>query len=263
MTQATAIPPTQPGVSDTEHAFRHALLQADVAVPDGLHDGQGRAAGRRYAVYRNNVVVSLREALETGFSAVASLIGAERFAIVARAYIAQNPPSSARMMLYGGGFAGFLAGFEPLKSFGYLSDVARLEYAIRRSYHAQDAAPLDVARLAALDEAALASARFALAPSVRIIQSHWPIHAIHQFALDGGEKPPATAQDVLVARPEFDPVARVLPAGGAAFFAALAKQDSFARAAEAAGPDFDLNQTLSLALETGALTDIFLEGTSS
>ena len=63
-------------MSVTQTEFRSAILDPDVARPAGLVDGQGRAAGRRFDVYRNNVAVSLSEALETAFPVIAKLVGA-------------------------------------------------------------------------------------------------------------------------------------------------------------------------------------------
>jgi len=241
----------------TQTAFREALLDGAQPVPDGLTDGAGRPAGRRYAVYRNNVAVALREALETGFPACVSLIGAENFAKVAGLYLRQSPPASPLMMHYGADFPAFLAEFPPLQHIGYLADIARLELAMRHSYHAADATPLDPTRLQGLSEEALMSAQLVLAPATRLIRTPWPLLQIYRFAtVPGSPKPQATPEDVLITRTEFDPQPHALPPGGGAFVAALAAGQPFGAAMDAAGDDFDLPATLSLLLTQGALTDL-------
>ena len=237
----------------TQDLFRARLFDAAQPVPEGLLDGAGRPAGRRFAVYRNNVAVSLRAALETGFPAVRSLIGAENFAYAAGLYLRRDLPETPILSQYGAGFPAFLEAQAPLQRWGYLGDVARLELALRRAYHAGDATPIDPQALR-MDEAALMAARFTLAPAVQIMRSRWPIHAIRAFALgESRDKPHAEAEDVIVMRPEFDPVLRVLPRGGADFVAALQAGGPFADALDAAGEDFDLPACLTLLLEGGAL----------
>lgn len=243
--------------------FRRAMLAPDQPVPEGLTDGAGRPAGRRFAVYRNNVAVSLTEALETGFPAVRSLIGAENFKKVAGLYLRAHPPSSPLMMQYGADFPTFLSDFRPLAHIGYLADVARLELALRQSYHAADADPLDAARLDGLPPERLFAARVTLAPALRLIRSPWPLHAIWAYATQkDAPKPHPTPQDVLITRPGFDPVAQPLPKGGAAFIAALSRRQTLGQAHEAAThetPDFDLGPVFALLLTGAALTDLHHE----
>ena len=81
----------------TQSAFRAALMDAEKPTPDGLTDGQGRPAGKRFAIYRNNVAISLTEALTESFPVVQKLIGQENFRNIAGLYIRQNPPRSPMM----------------------------------------------------------------------------------------------------------------------------------------------------------------------
>jgi len=49
----------------SQHSFSQALLAPDLPIPEGLTDGQGAPAGKRFAVYRNNVTLII--AVATGF----------------------------------------------------------------------------------------------------------------------------------------------------------------------------------------------------
>lgn len=243
----------------SQSAFRQSLLDGTQPVPDGLIDSKGRPAGRRYAVYRNNVAVSLREALVTGFPAVAKLIGTENFDKVAGLFLRQSPPESPLMMHYGAGFPEFLEGFEPLRHLGYLADVARLELAMRRSYHAADSSPMDPARLVNLEEDQLLAACLGIAPSVQVLQSKWPVLSVYRYVLDPtSPKPTPTPQDVIILRPELDPVPHALPQGGAAFVLALQAGQRFGEALEQAGDAFDLPALLGLLIPSNALTELTL-----
>ena len=245
-------------VSQTD--FRTAILSAETPVPTGLVDAQGRAAGRRFDVYRNNVAVSLTEALETGFPVIAKLLGDENFKAIAGVFLRQSPPSSPLMMQYGDEFPRFLANFEPLAHIGYLADIAQMELALRRSYHAADCAPLTSETLGAIAPDDLAEQKLGIAPSTQIIQSAWPIFDIWTFnMIDGAPKPRAIAQDVIITRPDFDPEPHILPTGGADFLRELRAGQTLGDAAEttiAQHPNFDLGACLGQLLEHQALTSL-------
>ncbi len=239
--------------------FTAALFDPKAGVPEGLSDPHGRPAGRRFDVYRNNVVVSLTEALETAFPVIRKLVGAENFKILARAFLVDHPPKSPLLMAWGDAMPAFLADFAPVQTIGYLPDVARLEQAIRESYHAADAAPIDPGELGKLSPDALTAATVELAPGVRVVSSPWPIHAIWRFNQEtGAPKPQMAAEDVLVTRPGYDPGPAALPKGGAAFLNALGRGSTLGDALSAPGvpEDFDFNTTLGLLLQGAAITKI-------
>jgi len=243
----------------SQSAFNAALLDPSADRPNGLSDAGGRPAGKRFDVYRNNVTVSLREALETGFPATARLLGEQNFNTIATGYLRANPPSSPLMMLYGGGFPRYVSAIPALAKLAYLRDVARLEYAMRQSYHAEDAPALDPARLASLPPEALNNARLTFAAATQLVLTPWPIHAIRAKALgESGENPPAHAQPTLVTRPEFDPILTPLPADQGDLCGALMAGKTLAEASTL-HPAADLGQLLGTLLATQALTDIHVE----
>ncbi len=241
-------------MSQTE--FRAALLNPERPAPAGLTDPQGRPAGRRFDVYRNNVTVSLTEALRQAFPVIRKLVGEEFFTAMAREHLRAHPPTSPLMMHYGRDMPEFLENFPPVQHLGYLPDIARLELALRESYHAADATSVSAEALQALSPDALMASRPTLAPSLRLIRSRWPIHAIWSANMRGTEAPKsAVAEDVLIARPDYDPEPHRLPDGAAPFIAALMQGAAVAEALEA-GPEFDLTATLGLLLATRAITAV-------
>jgi hypothetical protein len=242
-------------VTVSQTTFRKALLAPDKPRPDGLTDGAGHPAGRRFDVYRNNVAVSLTEALEIAFPVVRKLVGEANFKLLAAAFLRQHPPSTPLMMFYGTEMPGYLEIFAPTASIGYLPDVARLELAIRESYHAADAAPVDPARLQGLDPAATLT----LAPSLRLVRSRWPVHAIWRFNMEDGPKPSPRAEDVAVLRPDLDPEPALLPDAGGTFVDALLTGSTLGEAYDAAlaeAETFDLARNLSILIGANAITDI-------
>lgn len=241
-------------------SFRAALLNATHPVPDGLLDGHGRAAGRRYSVYRNNVAVSLTEALQDSFPILRKLLGDQNFAGLAGIYLRAHPPKSPLMMHYGTDMPGFLDAFQPLAHIGYLADVARLENALRDSYHAADAQPLPAERLAGLAPDVLATARLHLAPSLRLVRSRWPLFDIWRFnTTEGASKPQSIAQSVLITRAEFDPEPHPLSCAETAALRAILQGGTLTHAvteAEAESPDFDISPLLGRLVSQNAITDL-------
>ncbi len=234
---------------DYQNAFAAALLDPEKPVPPGLVRPDGQAAGRRFDIYRNNVVVALIEALGEAFPVVRALVGEEFFEAMAGVYVRAHPPSSARMMFYGKGFAAFLETFGPVAGLAYLPDVARLEYARRLAYHAADEPAADPSVLAGLDPAALMEVRLSLQAACRIVRSAHPVHAIWRFNATEDKSPVQPgAEDVLVSRPADAVLVQLLPPGGAAFLLALEAGEPLGPAAERAAaeaPEFDLGASLA------------------
>jgi len=245
-------------------SFANALLAPEPVCPPGLIAWNGSDPGRRFAVYRNNVMVSLIDALADSYPVTQDLVGADFFRGMARLFALAQPPRSPVLALYGEGFAEFIEAFPPAASLPYLADVARLEMLRVQAWHAADGEPVaqqELARLMA-DPAALPRARFVLHPSLGLLRSPhavlslWAAHqtddvaaALAQVAVDEGES-------MLVLRVGLEVEMTRIDQGAAAFISSLRQAICFGAAAEQATAihgDFDLAAVLQLLVYKGAI----------
>lgn len=247
----------------TVQAFAHALLSPDAPCPPGLRAWNGSDPAKRYAVYRNNVVVSLVDALADSHPVVQALVGEEFFRAMAAEFARRSPPRSPVLAWYGEGFADFVAGFPPTAGLPYLADVARLEWLRVEAWHAADADPLYLAEVAALlaDEAALPDLRVSLHPALRVLRSAhpvvslWAAHQSEDVAAALGAVDFAAAEAALLIRDGLDVAILRIDHGAAEFIYRLLRGAPLGEAAQVAGP-FDLPATLGLLLRSGAVVAI-------
>jgi hypothetical protein len=243
-------------LGELQKRFAAALLDRAKPVPDGIRS----RPERRFAVYRNNVHVSLIEALAARFPVCRALTGDEFFRAMARDFVTARPPRSPVLMTYGDDFGDFIDGFPPTAPVPYLGDVARLEAARTRAYHAEDAEPLVPAAFASIGPDELPELRLALHPSVALVASRFPTVSI--WEAHQGEAPRldsvdlSQAEDALVVRPRLDVEIHRLPAGAYRFLRVLAAGHPLGRAAADAGaavPEFDLVASFALLIRSEAV----------
>src|SRR3954453_24008235 len=106
-----------------EMSFADALLNADRPVPCGITAHNAAIPERRFAVYRNNVAVGLRKALQSCFPVVEKSVGEELFPAMALVYLKEQLPGSPQLTTYGNEFPAFIAAFELAVELPYLADV--------------------------------------------------------------------------------------------------------------------------------------------
>lgn len=255
-------------MSDNTHDtsdFAAGLLNPDVTKPNEVIGPNGAGADKRYNVYRNNVTVSLINALADIFPGVQKITGEEYFRAMAREYVRANPPSSPLLFLYGQDFADFIDTFEPAKTMPYLADMARAERGWLTAYHAADIEPLDAAKLGAVEPTRLAEIKFTPHPATFVLQSAYPVHEI--FMMNRGFKDVAPldmtiGQALMLTRPQLDIRIVQLDHADHAFIQAIMQGQSLGDAAAAgtqANNAFDLNNALAMLLGTGATQSIILD----
>ncbi len=245
--------------------FAASLLDAERPAPDFLTSYSGGNDARRYAVYKNNVTVSLVRAMQSNFPSIVKLVGDEYFAALARLFVEKHPPKTRVLAQYGAAFPAFLAAFAPLEEYPYLSDVAQLEQLWREAFHEADAAPLMTEKLAAVSPDDVALLRFVAHPAVRLLRSQYAAGSIFSANRRDGDYPPvdpSKAEYMLITRPHFDCSLRILNAAEGEFVTSLLAGKTLQEAVEEAantGANFDLASSISGILEAGAFCEFIID----
>jgi len=240
-----------------QQAFFDALLDPELQPPAGLTAWNGSDVATRFAVHRNNVTVSLIDALAETCPVTQELVGREFFRAMARVFISAVPPRTKVLAFYGEELPGFIEGFAPAGPVPYLADVARLEILRVHAFHARDAdrLPADALEqaLARVDD--LPGTSMVLHPSLGLLRSRYAVvslWAAHQGLADLSGVDPDSAENALVIRPQLDVEVIGLKPGAADFVARLMQGQSLGFAAGQAGEahaDFDLAEAVGLLVQ--------------
>jgi hypothetical protein len=255
-----------PALREVQAAFRRALLDDDDGTLGALVADGGIAARDRLAVHRNNLRISLTDALRDTFPVVCRLVDERFFAYAAHEFLTAHPPTRACLAEYGAGFADFLADFPPCRELVYLPDVARLEWLLNVAAHAADAAPLPLSSLAVVAAADTPRLVFRLAPSLGFIASPWPVERIwrvNQADAQSEELIDLAAGGVHleINRRGRDVVFRAIDAATVAFRQAIAggaALEAATAAAFAADASFDLGAAIAELFRDGAVVAVTL-----
>ncbi len=197
---------------------------APSSLPGAKGDGDKIAAGIK--IYRNNVRASLTRALEARFPVIEALVGDAFFKHLAAEFFYAHPPTPPLLSKYGDAMPDFLTSFEPARGLAYLPDMARLEIAWLRSYHAGDIDALSHERvLSAAKDGDIGALHFQFHPSLYLLSSAFRIGAIWERHQRGGAEKianAATGECVLVARKNNTVTVEIISAGLYAAMNALA-----------------------------------------
>jgi hypothetical protein len=242
--------------------FSPALFDAQRETPASVTGPNEKMAVRRYNVYRNNVTVSLIDALAAIFPATQRITGVEFFRTMARFHVRATPPTSPLLFEYGRDFPNFVERYEYARSLPWLADVARIERAWLDVYHAADADAVKPQALASIPPEHLSGAVFVSHPAAKIICSDFA--AVSVFAANRSETTldaieTVAPEDALITRPGLEVFVRRLPPGGAVFLARLISGETLGQSASAAfeaSTLFDLPANIAGMIEAGVFTAI-------
>jgi len=237
---------------DFEQHFSDALLNQSPVLPPGLTTWNGSDPTQRFAVYRNNVMSSLIEALADNFPVVRNQVGSDFFSAMAADYIRHTPPVSPVLAFYGENMPAFLENFPPLRHYPWLGDLARLERQFILSWHAPEP---DVAFSPDQIQSDDTTDLYAhLNPSLQLIHSPWAINSLWQCEREDErfQENISSPEYIMLYRPFLEVQIMALSAGEFAFIHALYQGLPLGKAiaiAEVNQPQLDLVSVLHLLAE--------------
>jgi len=170
-----------PSLRELQGAFWRSIAREPGAapVPDPLlletvPPTPTLAPAERVHVYAGMYLWRLVDALREDFPKLATVLGDDGFADLARGYIRAHPSTEPSIRHLGRALPDFLAGYQP----AYLADLARLEWTRLQVFDAPDATPLTAAELRRVAAAEWPDLRFTLVPACARLVTAWPVHRL-------------------------------------------------------------------------------------
>lgn len=172
-----------PSLRDTQRWLARVILDP-ASLEAGTLDASGRLATDaetariRLGAYTGGYPARLEESLAETFPALRHVLGADTFHRLVHRYLPYVPAGIYNLNDVGGNLPAWLSGDESARAVPLAVDLARLELAVQRAFHATPLPAFDPAPLAAwtLEQWDAAVLRFQ--PAVVLVRSPWPIHDV-------------------------------------------------------------------------------------
>ncbi|MEL0612467.1 DNA-binding domain-containing protein [Marinomonas arenicola] len=242
--------------------FKAALLGEDTRFYREIDALSMQEKEIRLNVYRNNVVVSLIDALSDIFPVTQALVGDDFFRAMAKQYLLVSPPESPIISEYGHLFSDFIRQFEAAQSLPFLADFAALEYSLLALTHDTEHATLNHEQVAeAFAQVDDPSALYlSLPPTSQLLASPFAIGSLYQAHRNDGhlrlnQVAINEGEYLLLAKSHLIAQLHVISYEEARFFKQLLQNKKLEEALPDSD-DFDLGATLAKLIEWKLITNI-------
>ena len=243
-------------LADLQAAYRGYLLSGDSAALAPAIVADSFDGPERLAIYRNNFLISLGEALKANFPVTLQLLGADFFGQAARRFVLAQPPQRPCLFEYGAGFADHLRDLPEMATRPYIVDMARFEFARVAAYNAPVEPAVTPETLLGLSPEQLEAlpirrARHALVLAIRApVLALWQAHQVAEPDFADIDMTPRS-RALLVCRPEQTLTYQELDLSASAFLLAAEHETSLGAAAARCGAtdDATLGRIIALVLQ--------------
>jgi hypothetical protein len=214
---------------DLQHAFQRALLERDRADIVACIAGENpRALTSRLAIYEHAYAARLHAALESNYPLLASWVGKDAFARIARDYVGAHPSEHFSIRSFGDTLSSWLAHY--FDGLPWIAEFAHWEWTLGACFDGPDCEPLEPQALGNVSAHEWPSLRFAMHPSATLFTARTNAPLIYKALADESEPPePAAIEPChwLVWRTCFTPSYRSLDSDEHAALEALRNGAAF------------------------------------
>lgn len=133
----------------------------------------------RLSIYGEGYFLRIVDCLAAIYDSLKNVIGEHEFSHhVGREYLVKHPSTHRCIDNVGSHFADFLKRHAETKTFPFLPDLARLEWAYHESFYADEKPPFDFSSLENQPLNRWVTAKVEIDPSVRLLALDWPVDDI-------------------------------------------------------------------------------------
>lgn len=223
--------------------------------------GDGLEPAARLNLYRNNTRALFVGAMQRSFPVILRRVGEGYFHRLATEYRDAHPSRSGDLHWIGKEFPVWLASHLKGTEYGWLADLARLEWACEEVLVAADSAAISIEALGAVAPEALPGLRVRLQPALRCVSSPHPVWSVWRANQPDQPGDPVAsdrgAEHIVVTRADDRPVLHLRPDAEVRFVAALSAgmdlQDALERSSL---PVEDLPRTLAWLFQNGLVVSL-------
>jgi hypothetical protein len=205
-------------LADLQSLFQESVL-ADAPSPRllALLRPPARAddVAETFAVYHDGFRLRMAEFLANDYPVLREALGDLAFDAMAEAYARARPSKFRNARWFGAGLPDFLRATPPYSSDSFICGLAAIEAGLTQSFDAEDADPLPIAALGAIEPQDWPRLRFGFHPSVVLVEANAPALAAYEAAQAGEAIPEpgfGPALSLVVWRRELDVHYRALDA---------------------------------------------------
>ena len=165
---------------------------------------RGLEAERRLRIYKRNVHTTLIESLQNIYPVTTAIVGEDFFKYIGHEFVQRHFPTSGDLHDYGEEIPAFIRSMEKISHLGYLSAIAKIDWACHVAFHAPAADVKALDCLTDFDPETYEHLIFHPHPSARLVHSSFPVFDIWNYATEGNTEDElmitSQSQSVLILR---------------------------------------------------------------